>query len=195
MNTANKITFLRVILSPVFFIVFFLPKWTNIHPAPIIVLLVLIFAAIELSDLFDGKIARSLNQVSDFGKLLDPFSDSISRLTYFLCFTAAGYMPVWLFVPILYRDLAVGFIRQLMAVQGVSMPARKSGKIKAVVYAVTGIAGTLYYFAILLGAEQTLPFVLTALLYALFVLTALTAVWTLADYCAFMIGSHRSKPR
>lgn len=192
MTLANKLTFSRVILSPVFFIVFFLPKWIDVPAVLIIVLLVFIFAFIELSDLFDGKVARKRNEVSDLGKLLDPFSDSISRLTYFLCFTIEGYMPSWLFMPVLYRDLAVGFIRQLMAVQGVSMPARYSGKVKAVVYMVTGIVGTLYYFTILLGVSDGVPLPCLVLMYTLFAVTAATAVWTLIDYTTVIVKHNKA---
>ncbi len=81
---------MRVVLSPVFFVVYFMPQWFNFTAVPVIAALTLIFTAIEVSDLIDGKVARKLNQVSDLGKLLDPFGDSLSRLTYFLCFTVSG---------------------------------------------------------------------------------------------------------
>lgn len=192
MTMANKITLLRVILSPVFFLIFFLPTWFSVPPVLIIVLLVCIFAVIELSDLFDGKIARKYNEVSDLGKLLDPFSDSFSRLTYFFCFTVAGFMPSWLFLPVLYRDLVVGFIRQLMAREGLSMPARKSGKIKAWVYAITGIVGTLYYFTVLLDMSERVPYACVVTMYALFGITALTAIWTMLDYASVIASKNKS---
>lgn len=187
MNTANKITFMRVWFSPLLFIVYFLPQWTSAPVIPIIVALVIIFAAIELSDLFDGKVARKLNQTTDLGKMLDPFGDSVSRLTYFLCFTVMGYMPAWIFVLVLYRDLCVSFIRQLMAQRGTVMPSRMSGKIKAWVYCVTGIVGMLYYFTILLDVAAHVPYVCLVIMYVLFGLTALTAIWTLYDYTSVLI--------
>ena len=101
-------------------------------------------------------------------------------------------MPSWLFMPVLYRDLAVGFIRQLMAVQGVSMPARHSGKVKAIVYMVTGIVGTLYYFTILLGVSDAVPLPCIILMYTLFAVTALTAVWTLIDYAMVIIKHNKA---
>jgi len=182
MNTANKITFLRVLLSPVFFILFFLSQWTSFPAYIAIPLLALTFAIIEFSDLFDGKVARKLNQVSDFGKALDPFGDSISRLTYFFCFTISTYMPVWAFILILYRDMSVSFIRQLAAQRGTVMPSRMSGKIKACVYALAGIAGIFYHFAVLLDIGPLVPWAYTATMNVLFFLAAATAVWTLADY-------------
>jgi len=182
MNTANKITFLRVLLSPVFFILFFLSLWTSLSAYIAIPLLAAVFAIIEFSDLFDGKVARRLNQVSDFGKALDPFGDSISRLTYFFCFTISGYMPAWVFILILYRDMSVSFIRQLAAKKGTVMPSRMSGKIKAWVYALAGIAGILYHFAVILGVGALVPWTFTTAMNILFFLAAAAAVWTLADY-------------
>ena len=182
MNTANKITFLRVLLSPVFFILFFLPLWTPFPVYIAIPLLVVSFATIELSDLFDGRVARKLNQVSDLGKVLDPFGDSISRITYFFCFTISAYMPAWVFILILYRDMSVSFMRQLAAQKGIVMPSRMSGKIKAWVYALAGIVGTLYHFAVLLDIVSLVPRAFTATMNALFFLAAATAVWTLVDY-------------
>jgi len=182
MNAANKITFLRVLLSPVFFVLFFLPIWTPFPAYIAIPLIGVIFAIIEFSDLFDGKVARKLNQVTDLGKLLDPFGDSISRITYFFCFTISAYMPAWVFILILYRDMSVSFMRQLVAKEGIVMPSRMSGKIKAWVYALAGIAGTLYHFAVLLDAGAFVPWVFTAAMNALFFLAAATAVWTLVDY-------------
>ena len=187
MNTANTITFMRVALSPVFFVVFFLPQWMDVPAWPVVIVLALIFTAIEVSDLIDGKVARKLDQVTDLGKLLDPFGDSFSRLTYFLCFTVSGIMPAWVFILVLYRDLGVSFIRQLQAREGVSMPARKSGKIKAWVYAVAGIAGILFYFAQLLAGPEAVPWAVETALFVLFIITGITAVWTLYDYAGVLV--------
>jgi len=188
MNTANRVTFMRVWLSPILFIVFFLPRWFSVPVIPVIAAIVIIFATIEFSDLFDGKIARKRNQVSDFGKALDPFSDSLSRLTYFLCFVAEGYMPVWIFVLVLYRDLIVSFMRQIMAQSGTIMPSRMSGKIKAWVYCVTGIVGMLYHFTVLLGVVLYVPYPCIVIMYSLFGLSGLTAIWTLYDYAVVFMN-------
>ena len=149
-------------------------------------MLIIVFAAIELTDLLDGMLARKLNQTSDLGKVLDPFADSLSRLTYFLCFAFAGIMPIWIFVVVLYRDLSVSFIRLLMAKSGVVMPARLSGKLKAVVYAAAGAAGVLFYFFLKSGLlpEIIIPLrmIVTLLLYAV----GAIAVWSLIDYASVL---------
>jgi CDP-diacylglycerol--glycerol-3-phosphate 3-phosphatidyltransferase len=90
----------------------------------------------ELTDAFDGWVARSRNEVSDFGKILDPLADSISRFTVFLCFLVAGYADVWSVAIIFWRDAIVATLRVLSAGQDVVLAARTWGKGKAVVQAV-----------------------------------------------------------
>ena len=182
MSLPNLITFSRILLSPVFFAVYYIPRWqgsTSVWP---IITLWLLFGIIELTDLIDGKVARKLDQTSDTGKLLDPFADSLSRLTYFLCFAIAGVMEVWIFLILLYRDLSVSFVRLMMARKGIIMSARMSGKIKAWVYAMSGIVGlgmlTIYTFPSLAEASE----VFEVVTYVCFVISAAVALWTLGDY-------------
>ncbi len=144
MNIANAITSLRLYLSPLFFVLAFLPYWM---PGRFVVvttaLLWALFVIIELSDLFDGMVARRQKIVSDLGKLLDPFADVVSRLTYFVVFAFFGIMPVWMFVLILYREVGIIFVRMMMMKDGVALAARKGGKLKAVMYAVSASLGLL----------------------------------------------------
>ena len=184
MTVPNMLTFLRIILSPFFLFFFFADIWLGIPVWISAIVTIIIFGMIEISDLLDGYYARKLNQTTDLGKMLDPFSDSVSRLTYFLCFTVFGRMPLWVFCAVLYRDLGVAFIRQLMARRGTAMAARWSGKLKALVYAATGLFGLA---AISLTRLSLLPVVLPVLniiVDILFVTTAATAVWTLIDYAS-----------
>ena len=182
MKLANLITSSRIFLSPIFFLAYFIPEWTGKGGIISVAVLWLCFAVIELSDLFDGMVARARNEVSDLGKLLDPFADSFSRLTYFLCFTGTGLMPVWVFALVLYRDISVSFIRLLMAKKGTAMAARISGKIKAFVYAFAGIAGLVFitFSRIPALSDYSDPVQTTSMVF--FILTAGTAVWTLLDY-------------
>ena len=138
MKISNLLTISRIIFSPVFLIIFFLADYFQQNILIFLVILWIIFIFIELSDFFDGFIARALAQVSEVGKLMDPFADSFSRITYFLCFMIAGIMPVWIFVIILYRDLLVSFFRLIILKRGKTMGARISGKIKACIYALAG---------------------------------------------------------
>ena len=147
MVLANKITMVRICITPLFFLLFqlvaredeqsiyWLPGYLRIA---ILLALVVLFVAAELSDLLDGIVARRLGQVSGAGKLLDPFGDVLSRLTYFFCFYQVNIMPAYAFILILWRELGMLFVRQLVQLSGQGpLPARWAGKVKAVIYLVT----------------------------------------------------------
>ena len=90
----------------------------------------------EFTDYLDGYYARKLKQVSDFGKLFDPFADVMANITVLFCFVLAGYLPAILFLIILYREMGILFIRMLARGKGITIGARKGGKTKTVLYIV-----------------------------------------------------------
>ncbi len=91
----------------------------------------------EMSDAFDGYLARKYNQVTDFGKIFDPMADSISRLSVLLTFTQEPVsLPMPLIFVFLYRDSVISTLRTICALKGFALAARMSGKIKALVQAV-----------------------------------------------------------
>ncbi len=140
-NPAIILTSSRILLAP-FFAFFFLKsaeKGLMEVDMTWFFLSVLIVVLIELSDAFDGIIARARGEVTRFGKIFDPICDSISRQTVFLSFLAAGIIPVWMFMIFFYRDSLLSFIRIMNAVSGTVTAARVSGKLKAVFQAL-GIA-------------------------------------------------------
>jgi len=138
MTLANKLTFFRMFLSPVFFIVYlfprFFPQLCNGSAVWTVPALWVIFVASEITDMLDGMVARKRNETSDFGKLFDPFADTLMQLTCFLCFVLDGLLPAVLFLLIIYREFGILFIRNLMLKKGIAMGARMSGKIKTVTY-------------------------------------------------------------
>jgi CDP-diacylglycerol--glycerol-3-phosphate 3-phosphatidyltransferase len=142
MSLANKLTFFRVILAPVFFIIFmlpyFFPSWFVNSAIWIVPVLIFIFVISQVTDLLDGMAARKLNEVSDFGKLFDPFADTITQVTFFLCFVVDGILPVTLFLVVVYREFGILLVRNLMLKKGITLGARMSGKIKTVSYIVAG---------------------------------------------------------
>ena len=89
MNTANKLTLLRVILIPVYLIVWHLDFAYN----NIVALIIFILASV--TDFIDGYVARHYNQVTDFGKFMDPLADKVLVLTSMICFCAMGRFPGW----------------------------------------------------------------------------------------------------
>ena len=94
----------------------------------------------ELSDFLDGMVARSTGQVSDFGKLMDPYADSTYRLTVFFCLASpfhGSWLPIWVVVLMWYRDMITAVIRLFAMRTGLVVAARWSGKIKAWVQAIS----------------------------------------------------------
>jgi len=182
MSLANALTGSRIVLSPVFLMVYFIPDWTGKFGFASAVTCWVLFVVMELTDLFDGMAARAANQVSDLGKIFDPFADVVSRLTYFLCFTRSGIMPVVIFAVIMYRELIILFIRMLAIRKGFAMGARAGGKLKAWTYAFSGIFGLLYISIIrtdlFSGYADTVLFAAKGF----FILSAAAALISLADY-------------
>lgn len=129
MTLSNQVTAMRLLAGPIVFLVY--PIDSII--AKIVCLLIVI--ASEVSDGIDGYLARKRNEITDFGKLFDPFADSLSRFTFFLTFMAAGLAQPWMILLIFYRDSLVSFVRIIAATQKVIVSARRTGKIKAVVQA------------------------------------------------------------
>ncbi len=182
MNVPTRLTVSRIVLSPVFFIVWFLPVWTGRGAVVSAVILIILFIFQEATDILDGAIARKRNLVTDIGKVLDPFADVISRMTFFICFTGTGLMPIWVFTVLLYRELAITFLRLLMIHRGVAMAASKWGKLKAIVYNLAGVMGlaavSLRRFA---APEDLFLFFEKACLYV-FILAAIVSVGSFITY-------------
>jgi CDP-diacylglycerol--glycerol-3-phosphate 3-phosphatidyltransferase len=152
-----------------------------------------VFFIIEISDMVDGTLARALDQVTDTGKLLDPFADVIARLTYFVCFVAAGIMPAWAFIPILYRELGVTYLRMIMYKDGFALAAKRGGKLKAIFYAISG------GFGLLIHTNTTLaifPEYLDTLYFAgkiVFTIAALLSLASFADYFLVFLRWRKKK--
>lgn len=136
MTSANAFTAARIILAPLFFILFFLPGQTGYGMQVSVFILIPVFLFMEYTDYLDGFFARKYDEVSDFGKLFDPFADVLANMTLLLVFVLSGYLPAVLFLIILYREMGIMFIRMLSIKKGVVIAARKGGKTKTVLYIV-----------------------------------------------------------
>jgi len=134
MNIAMLFTLSRVIIAPVFAF-FFIHGFRSNSP---MLLWVAIGCAvmIELSDMFDGMIARARAEVTDFGKVFDPVADSVSRQTVFISFLVTGIVPLWLYLVFFYRDAFMQLLRIVCASSGIVLAARRSGKLKALLQAI-----------------------------------------------------------
>ena len=120
-TTANKITMLRIILIPVFLVLAYSDKMMA-------ALAVYIIAC--LSDFADGYIARHYNQISNFGKFMDPLADKMLVLAAMCFFVENGQMAGWAVAVVLFREFAVSGMRLLAVEQGQVIAAAWSGKIK-----------------------------------------------------------------
>lgn len=148
MKLSNKFTLCRVVLSPVFLILFFLPIWLHMETGLFAkitgIVMIPLLGFMEFTDFLDGFSARKFNEVSDFGKVFDPFADVIEHLTTFTCFTFSGFISPLVFVLIIYREYTMNFIRMIASKKGVAIAARKGGKFKTVLYVVTGFVALIF---------------------------------------------------
>lgn len=136
--SALTLTLSRVFLGPLFVAINLFQKRLGLSNTALFWLMLAILIYSELSDIFDGVVARRSNQVTDLGKLLDPMADSMFRLSVFFTFTQTIVeLPLLWVLLLFYRDSLVGAVRNLCALNGHALGARKSGKLKAIIQGVT----------------------------------------------------------
>lgn len=124
MTTASKITVVRIAMIPLFIVVALL-DWKYGNLAALI-----IFAVASLTDGIDGYVARKYNQISDFGKFLDPLADKILVMAAIMILVERNQVPSWAAIIIIAREFAVTGLRLVAVSEGVVLPAGISGKIK-----------------------------------------------------------------
>ena len=127
MTTASKITLIRVAFIPVFMGLMYLSGgqsniWMWISLA--------VFIIASLTDYVDGQIARKCNQVSDFGKFLDPLADKLLVIAAMVMFCEWGMMPAWALMLVLAREFSVTGLRLIAVGKGKVIAAGWSGKVK-----------------------------------------------------------------
>lgn len=169
----NLLSVSRIVLSPlVIFLYFYNSFITSI--------LALIFLIIlEITDALDGIAARKFNLVSDFGKVLDPFADTVFHITMFTIFLYEGSMPIWMFIISLYRDMFSMFIRILGGLRGFAVAAKFSGKLKTASRACAVII--IFFIKVLKFTSITfLPF--DAIIYYSLLIVTLITIYSFFDY-------------
>ena len=176
-NVANILTIGRIVLVPVF-VGFLLAGGTVWRLAALGT-----FCVASLTDLLDGRLARSRGLVTDFGKIADPVADKALTGAALICLSALGELPWWVTGVIMFRELGVTGLRFWVIHQGV-IAASRGGKAKTLLQI---IAICLY----LLPASLSPP----ALVRELFMAAAVVAtVVTGADYVLQAIRLRRSQP-
>ena len=127
MTTASKLTLARVFLIPVYMVFMYLSQgasniwmWFSLG----------VFILASVTDYFDGYIARHYNQVTDFGKFMDPLADKLLTIAAMCMFSEWGVFPAWALMIVLTREFAVSGLRMVAGPKGCVIAAGKSGKFK-----------------------------------------------------------------
>jgi len=183
MKLSNFYTTVRICLAPVIVFLFFVTDWTGCCSTFSAWVMIPLLGFAEFTDFLDGYYARKRNEVSDFGKLFDPFADVLLHLTTFLCCVLSGFMPVFLFLIVIYREFGMNFFRMLATKKGIAIGARKGGKTKTVLYVIT----SLYVFSLVslqrlgvsLDANMSL---LKTISYGLSTISVVASLLSFVDY-------------
>ena len=127
MTTASKITLVRVAMIPVYLVLMYMSGGQS---GLWLWLALGVFMLASLTDYVDGQIARKYNQVSDFGKFLDPLADKLLTIAAMCMFCEWGIFPAWALMIVLTREFAVTGLRLVAVQNGTVIAAGWSGKVK-----------------------------------------------------------------
>lgn len=146
LNIPNILTIARIIITP-----FFL--WTILSESlpHRFLIACIVFSIGAITDAVDGHLARKNNQITNFGKFLDPIADKVLTTSALLAFMSMGLCNIWIVMLVLTREFAIASVRMIAASGGVVIPANVWGKIKTVTQMVFTIAIMILgevYFAI-----------------------------------------------
>lgn len=183
MNTPNKLTIIRVVLIPVF-MAFYLMEgmgWLLVAFA--------VFLAAAITDHFDGKLARQYNQVTTFGKLMDPIADKLLIFGAFLCFMqrGQGHINAWIIMVVLLREFLVTGVRMLAMGENNVIAASIWGKAKTVSQFVLVIAVMVFEFITM--SFEFMPFstdiiakIMDVLIYIMISVSVILTIFSGWDY-------------
>ncbi len=185
MNIAHFFTLLRLVISPIFPLLYLKHEWFGVSFASVPYVLLILLIVCECSDLFDGFFARRNNIVTDLGKILDPIADSVTHITLFLMFTQGVIqLPLVIVFIFLYRELFIGGLRTLCALRGFTLAARFSGKVKAV------LQGVVCALIIALMIPYSKGFMsLETLQMTSFILSGIVAIYTIISVVDYVLAN------
>ena len=169
MNLPNKLTVMRVILIP-FFVAALL--YDNGSSQTMRVVANVIFIVASLTDLFDGKIARKYNLVTNFGKFMDPLADKLLVCSALICMIELRELPAWMVIIIISREFIISGFRLVASDNGVVIAASYWGKFKTTFQMIAVV--------LLILGIPSLSMVTTAVVWIALVLTVISLV----DYIA-----------
>ncbi len=193
MNLPNKLTVLRIVMTPVFLLLLLLDFPFHYLAAG------LVFGAAALTDMIDGKIARGRQLITNLGKFLDPLADKMLTTAAFLGFLALGRLDVWAVMIVLTREFMVTSVRLVAAKDGTVIAASRAGKAKTVaqfvsiIYMIAGLEFVSWQDTLLAGVAvpswiyQAVPLVGRILIWVSVVLTVISGcqyLWAYRHYFA-----------
>lgn len=123
-NLPNALTVLRLVLVPAFVVLGLQQSWSALWAAFVV------FAVAAITDRFDGELARSWGQITDFGRIADPIADKALTLCGFGLLSYQGFLPWWLTILIAVRELGITAMRAFFLRRGVVVSANQAGKLK-----------------------------------------------------------------
>lgn len=187
MNLANKLTIFRIILVPIMIIIPFFDWPGEFLGVPTVALILdAIFIIASITDKLDGYIARSRNQVTTFGKFLDPIADKVLVITAMIILVEMGRLPAWIPTIIVFREFIVSGYR-LIAVEkgGKVIAASIWGKIKTVTQMIAIIIAFIdnnAFGTIFSGNLEGYSFVINLLTTIMMSVCAITTLFSGWDY-------------
>lgn len=185
LNIPNILTILRIIITPFFLATILMESLPHRF-----LIACIIFSVASITDAVDGYLARKNNQVTNFGKFLDPIADKILTTSALLAFMSMGLCNIWIVMLVLTREFAIASVRMIAASNGVVIPANIWGKIKTIsqmVFTILIMALGEVYFIIelehteLFSKLPDLSLISNCFLWITAVLTVISGVLYLAD--------------
>ena len=185
LNLPNILTISRIIITPIFLAVILMESLPHRF-----LIACIIFSIASITDAVDGHLARKNNQITNFGKFLDPIADKVLTTAALLAFMSMGLCNIWIIMFVLTREFAIASVRMISASSGVVIPANIWGKIKTVSQMVFTILimllGEAYYiiettYAELFAKLPDLSLISNSLLWITAILTVISGVIYLID--------------
>jgi len=182
MNLPNRLTLLRIILTPIFIVCFYLPtEYAYVIAATV-------FFIAFMTDILDGSIARKRGLVTDFGKLIDPIADKLLSSSALIMLASLQLISPLVAIIVISREFIVSALRQVSVEKGVVIAANWIGKAKTVLHCI-GVISILVWEPLLTFIGNIIKFPLTVLIefpfpiIVIWISVALT-VWSGIDYVA-----------
>lgn len=187
MNLANRITLGRMVFIPVFLVVLLadLPAaitpewWRALQPW----IATAIFVALAATDAVDGYVARSRNEITTFGKFIDPLADKLLVTAALVALVGLDKLPSWVALVIISRELVVSGLRMVAVAEGRVIAASNHGKVKTVLQIAAIVGFLLKGSSILngfLGGQGQVLFEIAS--WVLMSAALIMTIWSMADY-------------